>query len=99
MIINQFSLGEAHNQQIVVLTNTVFNEVESILIAPVQFKREGKLIKGFQIPVLIDDTNYYVDLLDLATISKQYIKPTANVDLSEYRTEIRAGLDLLIDGF
>jgi hypothetical protein len=97
--INQFSLCEAHNQRIVVLTNTLFNEVESILVAPVQFQRGSQLIKGLQIPVLIDDTNYYVDLLDIATISKKYIKPIANFDLSEYRTEIKAGLDLLIDGF
>jgi|TARA_R110000868_G_scaffold199317_1_gene445945 hypothetical protein len=99
MKITQYSLCEAYDQHLVILTNTLFNDVESILVAPIQSQTERLLIKGLQIPVLIDGTNYYVDLLDIATISKKNIRPVANSYLAEYRTAIKAGLDLLIDGF
>ncbi|GAB2708514.1 CcdB family protein [Aliiglaciecola sp. 3_MG-2023] len=99
MNFTQFSLCEAYEQRLVILTNTLFNDVESILVAPIQIQAERILIKGLQIPLIINDTNCYVDLLDIATISKKNIKPVACSDLSEYRTAIKAGLDLLIDGF
>ena len=99
MSFRQFSVCEAYGQKIVILTNTLFNEVDSILVAPVQASAKHNLIRGLQIPVLIDEEPYYVDLLDIATISKKQIKASSNTDLQRYHTDIKAGLDLLIDGF
>ena len=69
MKITQYSLCEAYDQHLVILTNTLFNDVESILVAPIQSQ------------------------------TKKNIRPVANSYLAEYRTAIKAGLDLLIDGF
>ena len=99
MSFQQFSICEAYGQKLVILTNTLFNEVDSILVATIQNGTNMKLIKGLQIPILIDEKPYYVDLLDIATISKKQIKTHAKKDVQFYRTEIKSGLDLLIDGF
>ncbi|MFT5841114.1 MAG: hypothetical protein ACI9UT_003628 [Flavobacteriales bacterium] len=99
MSFQQFSVCEAYGQKLVILTNTLFNEVDSILVATIQSCSEMSLIKGLQIPIMLDEEPYYVDLLDIATISKKQIKTASQEDLQFYRSEIKSGLDLLIDGF
>jgi hypothetical protein len=49
--IEQFSVCEAYKQRLVVLTNTLFNEVDSILVAPVNVQNDQLLISGLQVPV------------------------------------------------
>lgn len=95
----QFSVCTAHNQRLVVLTNTLFNEVASILVAPIQIQKDQLLISGLQIPVTINDEACYVDLLDIATTSKNQLKPVSDNGLHLYRDKLKAGIDLLIDGF
>lgn len=97
--IEQFSICKAYKQRLVILTNTLFNEVDSILVAPVQVEKDTLLISGLQIPVEIDGESYFVDLLDIATVSKKQLKPDLDNSLQLFRSEIKAGLDLLIDGF
>lgn len=97
--IEQFSVCKAYNQRLVILTNTLFNEVDSILVAPVHVQKDQLLISGLQIPVIINNETCYVDLLDIATISKNQLKPVPDNSLQPYRGEIKAGIDLLIDGF
>ena len=97
--IEQFSVCKAYNQRLVILTNTLFNEVDSILVAPVQAQKDQLLISGLQIPVKFKDESCYVDLLDIATVSKKQLKPISDNSLQPYRAEIKAGIDLLIDGF
>jgi hypothetical protein len=97
--IEQFSVCTAYNQRLVILTNTLFNEVDSILVAPVQVQKDQLLISGLQIPVIINNETCYVDLLDIATISKNQLKPVPDNSLQHYRDKIKAGIDLLIDGF
>lgn len=97
--IDQFSVCKAYNQRLVILTNILFNEVDSILVAPVQVQKNQLLISGLQIPVTINNETCYVDLLDIATVSKNQLKPVPDHSLQSYRAEIKAGIDLLIDGF
>jgi hypothetical protein len=97
--IEQFSVCKAYKQRLVILTSTLFNEVDSILVAPLQVQKDQLLISGLQIPVIINSESCYVDLLDIATISKNQLKPVPDNSLQPYRVEIKAGIDLLIDGF
>ncbi len=99
MSFQQFSVCEAYGQKLVILTNTLFNGVDSMLVATIQSCSEINLIKGLQIPIMLDEEPYYVDLLDIATISKKQIKTASPKDLQLYRSEITSGLDLFIDGF
>lgn len=99
MSFQQFSVCEAYGQKLVILTNTLFNEVDSILVATIQARSSLSLIRGLQIPIMFEEEHYYVDLLDIATISKKQIRAIPNSDLQFYRAEIKSGLDLLIDGF
>ena len=62
----QFSVCKAHNQRLVILTNTLFSEVASILVAPLQVQKDQLLISGLQVAVIIDDESCYVDVLDTA---------------------------------
>ena len=48
---------------------------------------------------MFDEEPFYVDLLDIATVSRKQIKVISNNNLPFYRAEIKSGLDLLIDGF
>tara|TARA_R110000751_G_scaffold307866_1_gene433037 strand:- start:38564 stop:38794 length:231 start_codon:yes stop_codon:yes gene_type:complete len=68
--IEQFLVCKSHNQRVVILTNALFNEVDSILVAPVQIQNDHLLISGLQISVNINNEICYVDLLDIATVSK-----------------------------
>lgn len=99
MHIEQFSICKAYNQRLVILTNTLLNEVDSILVAPVQIQKNQLLISGLQISVKINNEICYVDLLDIATISKKQLKPIPDVSLQPYSAEIKTGIYLLIDGF
>lgn len=97
--IEQFSVCKAYNQPLVILTNTLFNEVDSILVAPVNMQNDQLLISGLQVPVTFNNESCYVDLLDIATVSKKELKAVVDNDLQHYKHEIKAGIDLLIDGF
>lgn len=99
MSFQQFSVCEAYGQKLVILTNTMFNEVDSILVATIQAYLQETLIKGLQVPIMLDEEALYVDLLDIATVSKKQMKAIPNSNLQLYRAEIKSGLDLLIDGF
>lgn len=98
-MIEQFSVCTYSSSLVVILTNTVFNDVESILIAPIKQQHDAGLIKNLQISCDIDNKHCYVDLLDIATVSKRRLKRISDHDLSCHRVEIKAGIDLLIDGF
>ena len=98
-MIEQFTVCTYSSSLVVILTNTVFNDVESILVAPIKQLHDGKLIRNLQVSCDTDDKPSYVDLLDIATVSKQRLKPIPDHDLSCHRDEIKAGIDLLIDGF
>ncbi|WP_425325588.1 CcdB family protein [Planctobacterium marinum] len=98
-MIKQFTVCAYSSSLVVVLTNTVFNDVESILIAPIKSSGSRQLVQDLQIPCNIDNQHYFVDLLDIATVSKRFLKAKKNSDLSHLRDPIKAGIDLLIDGF
>lgn len=55
MSFQQFSVYKAYGQKLVILTNTLFNEVDSILVATIQSYSEISLIKGLQIPIMLDE--------------------------------------------
>ena len=97
--INQFSLCKGYNQAVVILANTLFNEVDSILVTPVYVQKNRLLISGLQIPVIINNETCYVDLLDIATVSKNQLKSVSDDSLQLHIDKIKAGIDLLIDGF
>ena len=61
-MVEQFKVCSYSSLLVAVLTNTVFNEVESILIAPIKRVEGHNLIKDLQIPCIIDEDEYYVDL-------------------------------------
>ncbi len=98
-MIKQFHVYNYLKQSVVVITNTVFNDVESILVAPIKRISTSPLIANLQIIVELNGSNFYVDLLDLATVSKRLLNQHNNEDLKTYRDEIKSGIDLLIDGF
>ena len=93
MSFQQFSVCEAYGQKLVILTNTMFNEVDSILVATIQAYLQETLIKGLQVPIMLDEEAFYVDLLDIATVSKKQMKAIPNSNLQFYRAEIKSGLD------
>lgn len=97
--VKQFSVCKAYNQRLVILTNTLFNDVDSILVAPVNVLNDQVLISKLHVPVTFNNESWYVDLLDIATVSKKQLKAVAGIDLQHCRNEIQAGIDLLIDGF
>ena len=97
-MIEQFHIYSYSSQLVVVLTNTTFNDVESLLIAPL--KRQSRtLIRNLQIPCNLEGDEYYIDLLDIATVSQKNLKASKFSQITQKRQDIRYGLDLLIDGF
>jgi hypothetical protein len=52
--IEQFSVCKAYNQRLVVLTNTLFNDVDSVLVATGDVQNDQLLISGLQVPVTIN---------------------------------------------
>ena len=99
MSFQQFSICEFYNQKFVIITNTIFKEVDSILVATIQACSKEILIKGLQVPIMLNEEPHYVDLLDIATVSRKKIKVIPNSNLQFYQTEIKSNLDLLINGF
>lgn len=97
-MIQQFCVYHYSSQLVVVITNTIFNDVESILVAPLK-KLNSTYISNLQIPVELEGNKYFVDLLDLATVTKSLLKKHSEQNLKQYRDEIKSGIDLLIDGF
>ena len=97
-MIEQFHIYSYSSQLVVVLTNTTFNDVESILVAPLK-KQSRTLIRNLQIPCNLEGEEYYIDLLDIATVSQKNLKMSTSSHISEKRQDIKYGLDLLIDGF
>jgi hypothetical protein len=98
-MIEQFSVCSYGDYLVVILTNTVFNEVESLLVAPIKPTNDMQLIKHLQVGCKISGNEMHIDLLDIATVSKSRLKPFHDLTLLNLRQEIKAGIDLLIDGF
>lgn len=97
-MIHQFNVYHYSSQLVVLITNTIFNDVESILVAPLK-KLNSTYISNLQIPVELEGNKYIVDLLDLATVTKSLLKKHSEQNPKQYRDEIKSGIDLLIDGF
>jgi len=98
-VITQSSVCQYSSSFVVILTHTVFNEVESILVAPLKAFENPSYVKDLQIPCEVNGDSYYIDLLDIATVSKRSLKPIPEQSLKQIRTQIKYGIDLLIDGF
>ena len=97
-MIEQFHIYNYTSYLVVVLTNTTFNDVESLLVAPL--KRQSRdLICNLQIACELESEEYYIDLLDIATVSQKNLKASKFSQITHKRQEIKYGLDLLIDGF
>ncbi|GAB2907425.1 CcdB family protein [Rheinheimera gaetbuli] len=97
-MLQQFSVARIEQQLVVVLTNTLFHNIDVLLIALLKPQTKTALLTQFQIPVTIEEQACYIDLLDIASVSAKRLKAT-EVNLLSYRQQIKAGLDLLIDGF
>jgi len=57
------------------------------------------IISDLQIPYGVDGEKYYIDLLDIATVSQKNLKTVKFSNITQKREDIKYGLDLLIDGF
>jgi hypothetical protein len=97
-VLQQFGIACIEQQQVVVLTNTLFHNIDVLLVALIKPKTTAALLTQFQIPVTIEEQACYIDLLDIASVSAKRLKAT-EINLHSYRQQIKAGLDLLIDGF
>lgn len=94
----QFSVATIDQHSVVILTNTLFHDIDALLVAVVKPVKHHTLLAPFQFPVTLNDQACFVDLLDIASVSAKRLKPTS-LSLQHYRAQIKAGLDLLIDGF
>lgn len=97
-MLQQFSVAHIEQQQVVVLTNTLFHNIDVLLVALIKPQTKAALLSQFQIPVTIEEQASYIDLLDIASVSAKRLKAT-EINMQSYREQIKAGLDLLIDGF
>ena len=97
-MLQQFSVAVIEQQKVVVLTNTLFHTIEVLLVALVKPQTNAALLTQFQIPVTLDEQDYFIDLLDIASVSAKRLKPTG-ASIQRYGQQIKAGLDLLVDGF
>ncbi|WP_213999178.1 CcdB family protein [Arsukibacterium sp.] len=97
-MLQQFGVARIDQQLVVVLTNTLFHEIDALLVAVIKPKNTQALLTPFHLPVRIYEQAYFIDLLDIATVSTKRLK-TTDITLQQYRQQIKAGLDLLIDGF
>lgn len=70
----QFSVAKVEQQLVVILTNTLFHDIDVLLIALIKPISETPLLEHFHIPVSIDSEPYFVDLLDIASVSKGRLK-------------------------
>lgn len=97
-MLQQFSVAHIEQQQVVVLTNALFHNINVLLVALIKPQTKAALLSQFQIPVTIDEQASYIDLLDIASVSAKRLNAT-EINLQSYHQHIKAGLDLLIDGF
>ena len=97
-MLQQFGVARIDQQLVVVLTNTLFHEIDALLVAVIKPQNKQALLTAFHLPVRIYEQAYFIDLLDIATVSTKRLK-TTDITLQQYRQQIKAGLDLLIDGF
>lgn len=97
-MLQQFGVARIDEQLVVVLTNTLFHEIDALLVAVIKPQHTQALLTPFHLAVRIDEQACFIDLLDIATVSTKRLKPT-DITLQKYRQQIKAGLDLLIDGF
>lgn len=97
-MLQQFSVAVIEQQKVVVLTNTLFHTIDVLMVALVKPQTKAPLLAPFQIPVTLDEQGYFIDLLDIASVSAKRLKATT-INLQSYHHHIKAGLDLLIDGF
>jgi hypothetical protein len=82
----------------VVLSNALFHNINVLLVALIKPQTKAALLSQFQIPVTIEEQASDINLLDIASVSAKRLKAT-EINLQSYREQIKAGLDLLIDGF
>ncbi|CAM3789155.1 CcdB family protein [Rheinheimera salexigens] len=94
----QFSVAKVEQQLVVILTNTLFHDIDVLLIALIKPMSETPVLEHFHITVSIDSEPYFIDLLDIASVSKGRLK-SINISFLNYQQKIKSGLDLLIDGF
>lgn len=97
-MLQQFGVARIDQQLVVVLTNTLFHSIDVLLVALIKPQTKSALLTQFQIPVTVEEQACFIDLLDIASVSAKRLKNTT-ANLHEYRQQIKAGLDLLIDGF
>jgi len=97
-MLQQFSVAVIEQQKVVVLTNTLFHTIDVLMVALVKPQTKAPLLVPFQIPFTLDEQDYFIDLLDIASVSAKRLKATT-INLQSYRHQIKGGLDLLIDGF
>ena len=97
-MLQQFGVALIEQQRVVVLTNTLFHNIDVLLVALIKPKTTAALLTQFQISVTIEEQACYIDLLDIASVSTKRLK-TTEINLQSYRQQIKAGLDLLVDGF
>lgn len=97
-MLQQFGVALIEQQRVVVLTNTLFHNIDVLLVALIKPQTKAALLTQFQIPVTIEEQARYIDLLDIASVSAKRLKAT-EINLQSYRQQIKAGLDLMIDGF
>lgn len=97
-MLQQFGVALIEQQRVVVLTNALFHNIDVLLVALIKPKTTAVLLTQFQIPVTIEEQANYIGLLDIASVSAKRLKAT-EINLQSYRQQIKAGLDLLIDGF
>lgn len=84
---------------VVVLQSNLLDAIENHVVAPLRLKQDSSTIPVLRLnPVAhIDGTEYLVRIQDLASVPRRLLKtPVAN--LSSYRGEIFAALDLLFTG-
>ena len=94
----QFSVASVEQQLVVVLTNTLFHDIDRLLVALIKPDTGRALLTSFHLPVIINGQACFIDLLDIASVSAKRLK-TSGINLQHCSGQIKAGIDLLIDGF
>jgi len=97
-VLQQFSVARIEQQRVVVLTNTLFHDIDRLLAALIKPDTGSVLLTSFHLPVTINGQACFIDLLDIASVSAKRLK-ASGVNLQHCSGQIKAGIDLLIDGF
>lgn len=98
MSLQQFTICQIDQELVVVLTNTLFHDIDAILVAMIKPRLPSAQLSHFHIPIEIDQHDYVIDVLELATVSKFRLKPRRQ-QASHCAAAIKSAIDLLIDGF